>query len=160
MAAGAPRQRFFDNQFGSIYDVIIHTIAPRIQTARDQNDPNAPLMEDDAAELAEFFYGHMGHDPQHNPFPQSQFFPEFQDAYTIVIQMNNQVQAAQNQQDPQAQAMRNELRDRKDNLEIFMSEDFIRKFINRGIPLQGGRHKRKARKSRKAKRKTRKTKRR
>lgn len=157
MAAGAVYQRFFDNQFASIYQIFLETIAPRIQEARDQNDPNVPLMEDEAGELAEFFYGHMGHNPQEYPFPQSEIFPEFQNAYDIVVQMHNQVHMAQDQQDPQAVAMRNELRDREDNLELFLSEDFIRRFINRGIPLQGGRQKRKARKSRKSKRKARKT---
>lgn len=160
MAAGAPPERFFNNQLGSIYNIILHTIVPRIQAARDQNDPNVPLMENEATRLAVFFYMKMGHDPQHNPFPQAQFFPEFENAYDIVIQMNNQVQAAQNQGNPQAQAMYNELRDRKDNLELFLDEEFIGKFINDGIPLEGGGRKRKSRKSRKAKRKSRKTRRR
>lgn len=157
--AGAPPQRFFDNQFHSIYQILIDTIVPRIQVARDQNDPNLPMMEEEAGDLAYFFYGRMGHNPLQYPFPETHFFPEFEDAYNIVIQMNEQVQTAQEQQDPQAQAMRNELMDRKDNLELFLSEDFIRKFIERGLPLfEGGRRKRKARKSRKSKRKSRKTK--
>ncbi len=149
--------RFFDNQFASIYDTFFQVLAPRLQQAWDQHDQNFDAMRDELVDVGSDLYGAIGSAIVQHPIPPIQHFPEFAGVYQTLRDMRAQLAQAQLQQDPQYGAMRNELLEREDNLELFVRENFLRDYLERGNPLQMGGRKRKSRKTRKAKRKARKT---
>lgn len=152
--------QFFSNQFAHIYDLFYDSIAPRIQAARNQQAPNLHALKDEAEDSAVYFADHMNRGDRQVFMGQNVLFPEFLEAYDTIRDLNTQVNTAEAQGIPEAQAMRQELRQKKDELQDFLNEEFLRKFLHVGIPLQRGGRKRKVRKSRKAKRKARKTRRR
>ena len=159
MAAAQPN--FFGNQFGSIYHIFFDVIGPRYENARQGMHIQLDEM---TRELENFGYHLEGHLSPRLEFPnppQAQYFPEFEQIYQILTDVRNQYYQAIENNDPNVPAMRNQLRDRLDNLELFIGERFLRYFLGRGEALAwGGGRRRKHRKSRKAKRKARKTRRR
>ncbi len=152
--------RFFDNQFASIYDTFFQVLAPRLEQAWNQHDPNFDAMRDELLHIGSDLYGAIGSAIVQRPIPHTQHFPELSDVYRTLRDMRAQLAQAQVQQDPQYGAMRNELLDREDRFELFVRENFVRDFLERGQPLQIGGRRRNTKKSRKAKRKARKTRRR
>jgi len=149
--------RFFDNQVNSIFQ-LLREIQDNIINAQAVGAQNYGAMVDEAKDKTGFMIHAIGNQHQH-PLPPAQYNPKFNQVYQILVDMREQVNQAQQQQDPQFQAMRADLMEREDLLEQFLHERFYEDFLQEGIRvLQGGR--RKARKSRKAKRKARKTRRR
>jgi len=152
--------QFFDNQFASIYNTFLDVVAPRLEQAHQQQDQDFNDMLDELDATGRDLYASIGSQIMQHPNPPVQYFPELFDVYQTLRDMRIQLQNAQAQQDPQYAAMKNELMEREDNLEVWVRENFVKDYIGRGLPLQGGARKRKSRKSRKAKRKAHKTRRR
>jgi hypothetical protein len=154
--------QFFDNQFASIYNTFFDIVAPRLEQAYQQQDPNFDAMLDELDRVGTDLYASIGSQIIQRGNPPMQYFPELSNVYQTLRDLRTQLEQARMHQDNEYQAMRNELIDREDNLEIFVRERFLKEFVGRGEPLQmgGKKHKKKYRKSRKAKRKARKTRRR
>ena len=150
-------QHFFHNQVNSIFQ-LLREIQDNLIHAQAVGAQNYDAMVEEAKTKTSFMIRSIGKQHQH-PLPPAQFNPKFNEVYQILVDMREQVNEAQQQQDPQFQAMRADLMDQEDLIEQFLNERFYEDFLLEGIRvLQGG--KRKQRKSRKAKRKARKTRRR
>jgi hypothetical protein len=145
-------QQFWNNQFASIYDTFFQVFAPRLQQAWDQHDPAFHDMHDELERVARDLVLGIGPGIVQRPIPPLQYFPEFAGLYQTLRDMRVQLEQAQQQQDPQYGAMRNELREREDALEVFVLENFLREYLERGNPLQMGGRKRKSKRKSKTRR--------
>ncbi len=156
----APVPNFFGNQFGHIYDLFFNVIAPRLENARQGQHPQLNAMENELEEFGYHLEGHMAPRLEFPNRPESHYFNEFHDIYDTLQAVKDQIDQAIQAQDPNVPLMQDQLRDRLDNLELFLTEQFLRNFLQRGEPLAmfGGRRRRRAiRKSRKSKHKSRKS---
>ncbi len=158
---------YFGNQFSTVYDTFLDTIGPRFANARQAQHPQLAQMEDELYRLGEHLEQHLDPRLEFPNAPNAQFFPEIQSVYQTLQDVKNTMDQAVQNHDPNLPIMQEQLRDRLDNLEVFVSENFLRNFLGRGedLVMHGGKARkskkpRKSRKSRKTKRKTRTTRRR
>jgi hypothetical protein len=145
-------QQFWNNQFASIYDTFFQVFAPRLQQAWDQHDPRFQGMHDELDRAGRDLYLSIGSQIIQHQTPPLQYFPEFAEVYQTLRDMRTQLAQAQAHQDPLYQAMRNELMDREDTLEMFVREQFLKEYLERGNPLQMGGRKRKSKRKSKTRR--------